>query len=149
MENINKIQIPDNFEIDKIEGNSIILKEKTKKIKSLLEYCNQYVDLYNNKLYAIKNIWYNVLDREIDKFLSDISKGQAIDILQLIANDYNGDWKADWSDRSNIKYFIYFDTDWKLYRCNSSNLWITANVFFKNDDFDFKPYIKLLDNIYK
>ena len=81
-------------------------------------------------------------------------KAQAIAQLINIAKYYNGDWKPDWNNRNEDKYFIYYRYIKDEYAVDADLTEVANVVYFKNradaqaviDNPNFRP---ILDAIYK
>lgn len=81
-------------------------------------------------------------------------KAQAIAQLINIAKYYNGDWKPDWNNSNEDKYFIYYRYIKDEYAVDADLTEVANVVYFKNradaqaviDNPNFRP---ILDAIYK
>lgn len=81
-------------------------------------------------------------------------KAQAIAQLINIAKYYNGDWKPDWNNRNEDKYYIYCKRATGEYLVTANLAYVTNAIYFKNradaqaviDNPNFRP---ILDEIYK
>ena len=81
-------------------------------------------------------------------------KAQAIAQLINIAKYYNGDWKPDWNNSNEYKYFIYYRYIKDEYAVDADLTEVSNIVYFKNradaqaviDNPNFRP---ILDAIYK
>lgn len=111
----NEIVIPDGWEVEKVEGNKIILKEKKKELpKTWEECCLQLNDMeYINSCSEIvkkerRTDYSGFLHRNI------LPKGMSKPILALCQllvcrEVYRQGWKPDWTDPRNIKSIIEID----------------------------------------
>lgn len=77
---------------------------------------------------------------------------KAISQLMNIAKYYNGDWKPDWNNQDEYKYFIIYDTD--TYKVDYSWTVICNNIYFKNKKdaqavIDNPNFRNILNTIYK
>lgn len=135
------IDIPKGMEID-IENSDF-----TKGIiKFKLDY-NTYANI--EKILNIKNtsISITVSDNNRHKLL-------AINKLMNIAKYYNKDWKPNWNNVYEQKYFIIWNNEcktyWIDYNCNSG----LSVVYFKNKEdvqfvIDNPNFREILDTIYR
>ena len=81
-------------------------------------------------------------------------KAQAIAQLINIAKYYNGDWKPEWNNSNEDKYFIYYIYIKDEYAVDADLTEVANVVYFKNradaqaviDNPNFRP---ILDAIYK
>lgn len=81
-------------------------------------------------------------------------KAQAIAQLINIAKYYNGDWKPEWNNSNEDKYFIYYRYIKDEYAVDDDLTEVANVVYFKNiadaqaviDNPNFRP---ILDAIYK
>lgn len=81
-------------------------------------------------------------------------KAQAIAQLINIAKYYNGDWKPEWNNSNEEKYFIYYRYIKDEYAVDADLTEVANVVYFKNradaqaviDNPNFRP---ILDAIYK
>lgn len=86
-----------------------------------------------------------------------ISKSNASKLINLsrlmnIAKYYNGDWKPNWSDKNEYKYFIIYKGD--IYKVDYYWTTISNNIYFKNKKdaqavIDNPNFRDILDAIYK
>ena len=81
-------------------------------------------------------------------------KAQAIAQLINIAKYYNGDWKPEWNNSNEYKYYIYYRYIKDEYAVDADLTEVANIVYFKNradaqaviDNPNFRP---ILDAIYK
>lgn len=83
---------------------------------------------------------------------SNASKLVASSRLMNIAKYYNGDWKPNWSDQNEYKYFIIYKGD--IYKVDYYWATISNNIYFKNKKdaqavIDNPNFRDILDAIYK
>lgn len=83
---------------------------------------------------------------------SNASKLVALSKLMNIAKYYNGDWKPNWSDQNEYKYFIIYKGD--IYKVDYYWATISNNIYFKNKKdaqavIDNPNFRDILDAIYK
>lgn len=109
------IDIPEGMEIDTKNSNLVegVIKFKTKELN--------YKTIYNK----VCNDSFIIMSHSDDK-----QKIRAINKLVNIARYYNGDWKPDWNNPNEYKYFI-------VYNCNTYKVdynWasIYNKIYFKN-----------------
>lgn len=110
--NTKKIAIPDGWEIDKVEGNEIILKEAKKKFPKTWEECyrqlnlGEYIDRDSQissdiVLYKPNKENRNVLPPGFGKSMLALCQ------LLVCREVYRQGWKPDWKDSTN-KYCIHY-----------------------------------------
>ena len=83
---------------------------------------------------------------------SNASKLVTLSRLMNIAKYYNGDWKPNWSDQNEYKYFIICNSD--IYKVDHNWRTISNNIYFKNKKdaqavIDNPNFRDILDVIYK
>ena len=83
---------------------------------------------------------------------SNASKLVNLSRLMNIAKYYNGDWKPNWSDQNEHKYFIIYKGD--IYKVDYNWTSISNNIYFKNKKdaqavIDNPNFRDILDAIYK
>jgi hypothetical protein len=83
---------------------------------------------------------------------SNASKLVTLSRLMNIAKYYNGDWKPNWSDQNEYKYFIIYKGD--IYKVDHNWTIISNNIYFKNKKdaqavIDNPNFRDILDAIYK
>ena len=133
------IDIPEGMKID-TENSDLtkgIIKFKTK----TLDYKTIYCKIYTKSLI-------------IDSHKEDENRLRAISKLMNIARYYNKDWKPDWNDFREGKWYIYYDHTSRKYTVSSHTNYNEGDIYFKNledakavrDNLNFR-YI--LDAIYK
>ena len=131
------IDIPEGMEID-LENSDLakgIVKFKKKDIT--------YDDILQS--YATDFGGIRVPNHCIDKIL-------AISQLMNIAKYYNGDWKSDWNNQDEYKYYIIYNRD--TYKVDHGWTSICSNIYFKNKKdaqavIDNPNFRSILDAIYK
>jgi hypothetical protein len=103
---------------------------------------------YINKLITRYNCDTNTQFRLQHYGINGLSKYEAMQVLQFIADDLNGDWKVDWDNVTLVKYYIC--------SCNGKYSWgnitiINFGVPIFKKDFDevITHYRELLDIIFK
>ena len=133
------IDIPKGMEID-LE-NSDLAKGIVKFKKDNITYKNieDTLNLEINSKIMVANI-------------NNISKLRALNKLMNIAKYYNGDWKPNWSDQNEYKYFIIYKGD--IYKVDYNWTIISNNIYFKNEKdaqavIDNPNFRDILDALYK
>ena len=132
------IEIPEGMEID-TENSSLaegIIKFKPKYI-TYSKIVNSFNSITNTNVYIHS---------------SDTKKLKAIAQLMNIARYYNGNWKPDWSNPGEYKYFIVYNSD--IYKVDYNWTSIYNRIYFKNkkdaqsviDNLNFRA---ILNAIYK
>lgn len=132
------IDIPEGMEID-TENSSLaegIIKFKSKCI-TYSKIINSFNSITNTNVYIHS---------------SDTKALKAIAQLMNIAKYYNGDWKPDWSNPSEFKYFIVYNNNTYIVDYNWTS--ISNNIYFKNKKdaqavIDNPNFRDILDAIYK
>ena len=132
------IDIPEGMEID-TENSSLaegIIKFKSKYI-TYSKIINSFNSITNTNVYIHS---------------SDTKALKAIARLMNIAKYYNGDWKPDWSDPSEYKYFIVYNSN--IYKVDYNWTSIYDRIYFKNKKdaqsvIDNPNFRDILDAIYK
>lgn len=68
------------------------------------------VIMFKKKLINYNDVWSGIIAKcgwsEVELFIKNRNKLEAINRLTNIASYYNGDWKPDWSNVREKKYFI-------------------------------------------
>lgn len=132
------IDIPEGMEID-TENSSLaegIIKFKSKYI-TYSKIINSFNSMTNTNVYIHS---------------SDTKALKAIAHLMNIAKYYNGDWKPNWSDPSECKYFIMYNSN--IYKVDYNWASIYDRIYFKNKKdaqavIDNPNFRDILDAIYK
>lgn len=135
------IDIPKGMEID-VKNTDL-----TKGIVKFKKKIKEYHDIFGA---LVKNLYYNSYGLET----SNANKLIALDKLMNIAKYYNGDWKPEWNNRNEDKYYIYYRYITDEYLVNANFAEVSSIVYFKNevdaqaviDNPNFRP---ILDAIYK
>lgn len=99
-----KIIIPEGWEIDKVEGNEVILKESKKELPKTWESCI-WILLDNGKL-AQETVKEVTFRHSVPKGLS--APMTALSQLLACREVYRGGWKPDWNE-DKTKYIIYME----------------------------------------
>lgn len=132
------IDIPEGMEID-TENSSLaegIIKFKSKCI-TYSKIINSFNSITNTNVYIHS---------------SDTKALKAIAQLMNIAKYYNGDWKPDWSNPSEFKYFIVYNNNTYIVDYNWASIY--NKIYFKNKKdaqsvIDNPNFRDILDAIYK
>ena len=132
------IDIPEGMEID-TENSSLaegIIKFKSKCI-TYSKIINSFNSITNTNVYIHS---------------SDTKALKAIAHLMNIAKYYNGDWKPNWSDPSEYKYFIVYNNSTYIVDYNWTSIY--NKIYFKNKKdaqavIDNPNFRDILDAIYK
>ena len=133
------IDLPEGMMVDPVNSDfrNGVIRLKYKKDITYTEICN-----------ALDYKYY--VDLSVPKVNRD--KLTAISELMSIADYFNGDWKPDWSNQDEYKYFIIYNRN--IYKVDHGWTSICSNIYFKNkkdaqaviDNPDFRS---ILDAIYK
>ena len=132
------INIPEGMEID-TENSSLaegIIKFKSKCI-TYSKIINSFNSITNTNVYIHS---------------SDTKALKAIAQLMNIAKYYNGDWKPNWSDPSEYKYFIVYNNSTYIVDYNWTSIY--NKIYFKNKKdaqsvIDNPNFRAILNAIYK
>ena len=135
------IDIPEGMEID-TENSDLtkgVIKFKPKPIA--------YDDI--EKILSIEKIYAGIA-ADVD----NRNKLYVIAQLMNIAKYYNKDWKPDWNNRGEKKYFIIWDNECKTYWIDYNRNFGLSVVYFKNKEdaqsvIDNPNFKEILDTIYK
>lgn len=106
-----EIIIPQGWEIDKVKGNKVILKESKKELPKTWEECIakikdlEYIDTNGN----IEEVDFNV--NLVNDHINDIPAGLGepmLALMQLLVcrEVYRQGWKPDWENENQNKYCI-------------------------------------------
>lgn len=133
------INIPDGMKID-VENSDFesgVIKFKKKDIT--IQNVYGYILSFFSKTGALKN---------------KTKKRDAIDSLMSIAMFYNKDWKPDWSNIDERKFYILYDNRDESYTTEFNTSYSTNMVYFKNKEdaqavIDNPNFREILDVIYK
>lgn len=105
-----KIVLPDGWEIDKVNGNEIILKEGKKELPKTWEGCCKELKVgefisTNSEIYVTDSIKYaNAVNK--NKFPKGLAKPMLALMQLLVCREvYRQGWKPDWST-NGTKYII-------------------------------------------
>lgn len=133
------IEIPEGMEIDLKNSNLAngIVKFRKKEIT--------YDDIL--QAYATDFGGIRVPTHCIDKIL-------AISQLMNIAKHYNGNWKPDWSNNEELKYYIVFDHYYNIYRVKDRAKMSGNIIYFAHEEdaqavIDNPNFKDILNAVYK
>ena len=145
---INNMEIKNNqLTIDIPEGMEIDL-ENSNLAKGIVKFKKKDIT-YENVEDALK-LGKNCKSIIINE--SNASKLIALSKLMNIAKYYNVDWKPDWNNQDEYKYFIIYNMD--TYKVDHGWTSICSNIYFKNKKdaqavIDNPNFRDILDVIYK
>ena len=133
------INIPEGMEID-LENSDLakgIIKLKPKNLT--------YEDILQT--YTVEYASLVISSRHINKLL-------AISKLMDIAKYYNGDWKPNWRNLTESKYYIYYSTQSNIYGVSNISSTKYINIYFRlykdaKAVIDNPNFRDILDAIYK
>lgn len=133
------IDLPEGMMVDPVNSDfrNGVIRLKYKKDITYTEICN-----------ALDYKYY--VDLSVPKANRD--KLTAISELMSIADYFNGDWKPDWSNQDEYKYFIIYNRN--IYKVDHGWMSICSNIYFKNKKdaqavIDNPNFRSILDAIYK
>jgi hypothetical protein len=127
------------------------IKQKIKELEALLEKPENKIDsefklkLNTGNFHYLGDAWelptdghnldcvsvFNVLHNRRSNRSSQTKRKSAQDELLQMSFILNGDWKPDWKDRPEDKYYIHFNYD-KFEFCSDYNNWYSYGlVYFK------------------
>lgn len=105
-----KIILPEGWEIDKVEGNEIILKESKKELPKTWEECLKEIgrieyigsdsDIATLQLPSTNDNYKNSIPISLDEPMLALCQ------LLICREVYRQGWKPDWNDNSQHKYCI-------------------------------------------
>lgn len=132
------IDIPEGMEID--VNNSDLKTGVVVFKKRLINYNDVYSSLIEKSYRS-----------ELDIFIKNNEKLDAINKLINIASYYNGDWKPDWKNSGEYKYNIMRTG---AYGITTSSIYNEGTVYFKNKEdaqavIDNPNFSSILDEIFK
>lgn len=147
---INNMEINNNqLTIDIPEGMNIDI-ENSDLAKGVIKFKPKDIT-YNEieKILNIKNTFICIIANEDNKH-----RLFSIDSLMNIAKYYNKDWKPNWNNREENKYFIIWNNECKTYWVDYNRNSGLSVVYFKNKEdaqsvIDNPNFRDILDEIYK
>ena len=153
------IDIPKGYEIDKENSTFECIKFKPIKkyltYKEIAEKLNKDICFFIAKGKIQSYAQYASYDNpDVANSYRQIEKILAINQLMNIAKYYNGDWKPDWNNKKNPKFYISFDTESSFYEVICGYIMSCHIVYFKNRKdaqavIDNPNFRDILDTIYK
>ena len=153
------INIPEGYEIDKKNSTFECIKFKPIKkyltYKEIAEKLNKDICFFIAKGKIQSYAQYASYDNpDVANSYRQIEKILAINQLMNIAKYYNGDWKPDWNNKKNPKFYISFDTESSFYEVICGYIMSCHIVYFKNRKdaqavIDNPNFRDILDTIYK
>ena len=132
------INIPDGMEID-VENSDL----------------KAGVIMFKKKLINFDDVWHALIakdcNEELNLFIKNQKKLDAINKLMNIASFYNGDWKPDWKNSGEYKYNIMRTC---AYGITSSSIYNEGTVYFKNKEdaqavIDNPNFSSILDEFFR
>ena len=145
---INNMEIKNNqLTIDIPEGMEIDL-ENSNLAKGIIKF-KQSIITYKDVEDTLK-LGINCKSMLVNK--NNVSKLVTLSKLMNIAKYYNGDWKPDWNNQDEYKYFIICNRG--TYKVDHGWTSICSNIYFKNKKdaqavIDNPNFRSILDAIYK
>ena len=145
---INNMEIKNNqLTIDIPEGMEIDL-ENSNLAKGIVRF-KQSIITYEDVEDTLK-LGINCKSIMVNK--NNVSKLVTLSKLMNIAKYYNGDWKPDWNNQDEYKYYIIYNRD--TYKVDHGWTSICSNIYFKNKKdaqavIDNPNFRDILDAIYK
>ena len=137
-----KIQVPEGYEIDK--ENSTFECIKFKPIKKNMTYEDVAKRLFKNETYYVDyngDIVKTDIDNEVVPLDSNncTSEKQAEKLLSInkllnVAKYLNGEWKPNWKDADEKKYFIYICPGDCYIGVKSATVHMSDIVYFKSEE---------------
>lgn len=134
------IDIPKGMEID---------TENSDFTKGIIKFKSKYIN-YNDIVNSNNSI--DSISALVQS--GDMFKLEAIEQLMNIARYYNKDWKPNWNNRGEDKYFIIWNNECKAYWTDYNRNSSRNVVYFKNKEdaqsvIDNPNFKEILDAIYK
>lgn len=139
-----KIQVPEGYEIDKWNSTFDCVKFKPIKkkltyedvVKYLFSECYTYcLDYKSNIIERFRGVPYNDLPNGLNcASKKQASKVLAINKLLNVAKYLNGEWKPNWKDADEKKYFIYICPRDCYTSVKSATVHMSDIVYFKSEE---------------
>ena len=117
METEIKIKVPEGMEIDKQNSTFECIKFKPKKLT--YDYISTIMSPKTYPVYTIKKHY---------------SKCDTFNKLLEVADYLNGDWKLDWNDGTQYKYFIAYDHKNKRFYIDSCHYVNIVAIYFSSEE---------------
>lgn len=137
-----KIRVPEGYEIDK--ENSTFERIKFKPIKKAMTYDDVARELFKDKNRYITT--FSCLKGGKDVTCTSSKQAEkliAINKLMNVAKYLNGDWKPNWEEADEKKYFIYICPRDCYTSVKSATIHMSDIVYFKSEELA-KQAIKIL-----
>ena len=116
METEIRIQVPEGMEIDKENSTSECIKFKPKKVT--------YKDIQDKLYYT----------RSMNTTLKHYSKCDIFRRLLEVADYLNDEWKPDWKNQRQKKYYIYYDNEENIFKFGRCHYVNEGVVFFSSEE---------------
>ena len=116
METEIRIQVPEGMEIDRENSTFECIKFKPKKVT--------YKDIQNKLYYT----------RSMNTTLKHYSKCDIFRRLLEVADYLNGEWKPDWKNQRQKKYYIYYDNEENIFKFGHCHYVNEGVVFFPSEE---------------
>lgn len=147
---INNMEIKNNqLAIDIPEGMNIDI-ENSDLAKGIIKFRSRYItyDDIKNTLHLKETCTGITID------VNNLDKLTTMNELMNIAKYYNKDWKPNWNNRGENKYFIIWNNECKTYWVDYNRNSGLSVVYFKNKEdaqsvIDNPNFRDILDEIYK
>lgn len=116
---------------------------------------NAGVILFKKKCITFNDVWSSLIAKdccaEVNLFIKNQKKLDAMNKLMNIASYYNGDWKPDWKNSGEYKYNIMRTG---VYGITTSTIYNEGTVYFKNKEdaqavIDNGNFSSILDEFFK
>lgn len=140
-----KIEIPEGYEIDKYK--STFEKIVFKKVEEKLTYGDIAKKLFTDKTHYYINTCGTIhetfcktknavcfIDPNNAPTYNQLARLLALNKLMNVAHYLNNGWKPNWNDRSEYKYFIYYNNNKKTFQIDSNTYVDYGVVYFKSKE---------------
>lgn len=122
--------------------------------KGIIKFKNDNITLEDIPCIIRDDIKINGFISKSSTYYNYLRKLKSIATLIDIANYYNKDWKPNWNNNVENKYFIVFDCNKNCYSIGYKYETNSGNIFFKNEEdaqaiIDNPNFKYILDAIYK
>lgn len=113
------------------------------------------VIMFRKKSITFNDVWSSLIAKdscaEVNLFIKNQKKLDAMNKLMNIASYYNGDWKPDWKNSGEYKYNIMRTG---AYGITTSSIYNEGTVYFKNKEdaqavIDNPNFSSILDEFFK
>ena len=112
-----KIQIPEGMEIDRKNSTFECIKFKPKELT--------YSDIIKHLSYH-----YSIFASNMKHQLKCVTFRKLLEVADYL----NGDWKPDWNDKAEAKYFILYNHKHKELRVWACNYINSGEVYFSSEE---------------